>query len=43
MTKETAGNARELAQRRCEALIDWYETQKRRQRILDIVSRLVIR
>lgn len=37
MTNEIAGTARELAQKRCEALIDWYETQKRCQRILDNV------
>jgi hypothetical protein len=37
MTNQTEGNARELALTRCADLIEWYERQKSRQRVLDNV------
>ncbi|MEW5755042.1 MAG: DUF4231 domain-containing protein [Pseudomonadota bacterium] len=37
MTNQAEGDARELALKRCNDLIEWYERQKGRQRVLDNV------
>ena len=37
MTNQTEGQAKDLAHKRCTDLINWYENQKNRQRILDNV------
>jgi hypothetical protein len=37
MANQTEDRARDLALKRCTALIDWYDKQKNRQRILDNV------
>jgi hypothetical protein len=37
MTNQSEGKAREIALKRCTDLIDWYDSQKKTQRILDNV------